>query len=307
MGKIAFLFSGQGAQYPGMGKSLCDASAAARYTFEQADAVRPDTSKQCFEGTKEELSQTINTQPCLYCVDLAAAEALRDEGIVPDAVAGFSLGEIAALTFAGVFSRKDGFSFVCKRGEHMSEATKKTGGSMAAVLKLSNEKVNELASAYDKVFPVNYNCPGQVSVAGEKEQLDAFCQDCKAAGARVVPLAVSGAFHSPFMDEAAAALAEELKSIEVQKAGIPVYSNASAELYPEDADAIRASIATQVNHPVQWQAILEKLHADGFDTFIECGAGKTLAGLVKKTLKGVSIYNVEDADGLKAVVEALKV
>ena len=167
MGKIAFLFSGQGAQYPGMGKSLCEASEAAKAVFDLADSIRSNTSAQCFSGTKEELSRTENTQPCVYCVDLAAAEALKASGIVPDVAAGFSLGEVAALTFCGVLTPEDGFRLVCKRASFMDEAAERTNGGMAAVLKLSDERVEELCAAHPGTYPVNYNCPGQVSVAGK--------------------------------------------------------------------------------------------------------------------------------------------
>ena len=144
MDKIAFLFSGQGSQYSGMGKSLCEASPAAAAVFALADSIRPGTSSQCFEGTAEELAVTINTQPCLYCVDLAGAEALREAGVFPDAVAGFSLGEVAALTFSGAFSPKDGFSLVMKRAELMNAASEASQSGMVALLKLTPEKAAEV-------------------------------------------------------------------------------------------------------------------------------------------------------------------
>ena len=155
MGKIAFVFSGQGAQYSGMGQSLCEASPAAKFVFELADSLRPGTSSQCFSGTVEELSVTKNTQPCLYCVDLAAAKALEEKGVRADYAAGFSLGEVAAAAFAGIFTDKSGFEFVCRRAEAMQKAAEENPGSMAAVLKLSNEKVEELCGRFSKVWPVN--------------------------------------------------------------------------------------------------------------------------------------------------------
>lgn len=306
MKKIAFLFSGQGAQYTGMGKSLTEVSKAAAGVFEKADAQRPGTSEQCFTGSKDVLNQTLNTQPCVYAVDLAAARALQENGFEPACVAGFSLGEIAALTFAGVFDEATGFDFVCHRAQYMSDATALTGGSMAAILKLSNEKVNELAEKYDKVFPVNYNCPGQVSCAGDKEQLDAFCKDCKEAGARAVPLAVSGAFHSPFMDTAAEKLKKHLEETPVKAAATPIYANKTAALYPDDEAGIRQNIADQVNHPVRWQETLETMWNDGVTVFVECGPGKTLAGLVKKTLPEAVVCRVEDADTLNETLTTLR-
>lgn len=306
MDQIAFLFSGQGTQYTGMGKSLAECSAAAAEVFRLADEVRPGTSEQCFSAPKEELSLTVNTQPCVYSVDLAAAEALCEKGIRPAAVAGFSLGEVAALTFSGVFSARDGFSFVCRRGAFMNEAAEQEGGGMAAVLKLKDETVGELCGRYGRVYPVNYNCPGQLAVAGEKEELQKFCADVTAAGGRTVMLPVSGAFHSPFMDSAAEKLRTALAEIPVQSASVPVFSDCTAQPYGTDPAEIRANIVRQVNHPVLWRKILERMDAAGVRAFVEVGPGKVLSGLVKKTLPGARIYHVEDADSLNETLSALK-
>lgn len=303
MGKIAFVFAGQGAQYSGMGQSLCEVSPAAKAVFDQADALRPGTSEQCFTGTAEELSITRNTQPCLYCVDLAAAKALEEAGVTPDYVAGFSLGEIAALSFAGVFAGGQGFDFVCKRAEAMQKAGEENPGAMAAVLKLKNEQVEALCAGFEKVWPVNYNCPGQLVCAGEKSQIEEFCGKVAEAGGKAVPLAVSGGFHSPFMESAAQALKEVLAPMELSEAKVPVYANYTAQPYDGTAKEL---LTQQVKNPVRWQETVERLVELGVDTFLECGPGKTLCGLIRKTVKGVTTLNVQDAESLQAALEALK-
>ena len=303
MGKIAFVFAGQGAQYSGMGQSLCEASPAAKAVFDTADKLRPGTSEQCFTGTAEELSITKNTQPCLYCVDLAAAKALEEAGVKPDYVAGFSLGEIAALSYAGVFSEEQGFSFVCKRAEAMQKAGEENPGAMAAVLKLKNEQVEELCAGFEKVWPVNYNCPGQLVCAGEKSQIEEFCQKVAEIGGKAVPLAVSGGFHSPFMESASQALKEVLEPMELSAPQVPVYANYTAQPYDQTAKEL---LTQQVKNPVRWQETVETLHNLGVDTFIECGPGKTLCGLIRKTVKGVKVMNVQDGESLQAAVEAVK-
>lgn len=303
MGKVAFVFSGQGAQYSGMGKSLCEASVAAKAVFETAEQIRPGTMQQCFEGALEEISITKNTQPCLFCVDLAAAEALREAGIQPDVVAGFSLGEVAAVTFAGIFTQAEGFSLVTKRGEAMQAAAEKVDSAMAAVLKLANEKVEELCRMHPGVFPVNYNCPGQLVVAGLKSSLGDFLSDVAANGGRAVPLNVSGGFHSPFMESASIRLAQMLSGMDVKAPQMPVYANYTAEPYGEN-DA-KLLLEKQVSNPVRWQQTVERMIEAGVDTFVEVGAGKTLCGLIKKTNRAVKVYNVEDADTLAATLAAL--
>ena len=304
MGKVAFVFSGQGAQYSGMGKSLYEASAAAKAVFETAEQIRPGTMQQCFEGALEEVSITKNTQPCLFCVDLAAAEALREAGIEPDMVAGFSLGEVAAVTFAGIFTQAEGFSLVTKRGEAMQAAAEKVDSAMAAVLKLANEKVEELCRMHPGVFPVNYNCPGQLVVAGLKSILGDFLSDVAANGGRAVPLNVSGGFHSPFMESASIRLAQVLSGMDVKAPQMPVYANYTAEPYGEN-DA-KLLLEKQVSNPVRWQQTVERMIEAGVDTFVEVGAGKTLCGLIKKTNRTVKVYNVEDADTLAATLAALR-
>lgn len=302
MGKIAFVFSGQGAQYPGMGQSLAQCSPAARAVFDLADSLRPGTSAQCFSGTAEELSITKNTQPCLYCVDLAAAKALEERGVRPDYAAGFSLGEAAAVTFAGILSEQAGFDFVCRRAAAMDEAARRNPGSMAAVLKLPNETVEALCKEFTQVWPVNYNCPGQLVVAGEKEQLAAFQQKVKEAGGRAAPLAVSGGFHSPFMEDAARELDGFLAGAEFRPGRLPVYANFTARPYGDDP---RSLLVAQVKSPVRWQETVEALAGEGVDTFLECGPGKTLCGLIKKTLKTARVFQVQDQETLEAAVAAL--
>lgn len=303
MGKIAFMFSGQGAQHPGMGKEFYNSNDTVKKLFDGAENIRPGTLSQMFEADKETLTLTQNAQPCLFLTDLAAAIALSEAGVAPDALAGFSLGEIPALAFGGAFSLEDGFKITCARGKAMGEASAKYDTGMVAVVRSDNETVEKLCEKYEHVYPVNYNCANQLVVAGLKEELAPFTEDVKAAKAKAVPLAVSGAFHSPFMNDAAEELGEFVKDINFNQPEIPVYSNFTTEPYGGD---MKHLIKNQINHPVKWEMIVNKLISEGFDTFIEVGVGSTLQGLVKKISKDVKAYKVESPEDIDSVKEALQ-
>ncbi|MCD7802926.1 MAG: ACP S-malonyltransferase [Clostridiales bacterium] len=302
MSKIAFVFSGQGAQYPGMGVSLAQVSPAARAVFDLCDSIRPGTSAQCFSGTKEELTVTSNTQPDMFAVEVAAASALTEAGIQPAALAGFSVGEIGALAFSGALSVEDSFRLVCRRGELMQEASDVADTGMVAVVKLPPEKVEELAGQFDQVYPVNYNSPAQTVCAGLSASMGDFKAAVKAAGGRAIPLRVAGAFHSPFMASASQGLAEELKGYTFQAPKYALYSNVTGKPY-EGPEGYADLLARQVISPVRWQTIVENMIADGFDTFIEVGPGNTLTGLIGKIDPSVKCCNVDSADSLRATIE----
>lgn len=296
MGKIAFVFSGQGAQYSGMGKSLYETSNAVKKLYDECEEYRTGTKEQSFSGSDEELKITSNTQPCLYLVDLSAALALNEKGIYADGTAGFSLGEIAALAYSGAYSYTDGFRLVTKRGELMSSAALDADTSMMAVLKLDSKTVSDLASEFDGLYAVNYNCPGQVVVSGLKSRMPQFCEKAAQVGGRCVPLAVSAAFHSPFMNKAADGFSEELKKYDIKAPEIPVYSNLTAQPYEESVADV---LGNQMKSPVRWQETIENMIKDGYTDFIEVGAGKTLSGLIKKISKEVRVFSVEDKDSLE--------
>ena len=299
MGKIALIFSGQGAQYSGMGKALYDASPAAKAVFDMADSIREGTSAQCFEGAAEELNRTVNTQPCVFTADLAAAYAVKEAGIVPDCVAGFSLGEIAALAYAGILTDEEAFRLVCKRGELMDKAAKENPGAMVAVMKMTPAQVEEVCAGFDKTYPVNYNSPAQTVVATTSESADAFCEAVKAAGGRAKQLPVSGAFHSPFMADAAAGLADYMKDVDFKEPALPIYSDYTAKPYEGDYKEL---VRAQVENPVRWQTIVENMIAEGVDTFIEVGVGKTLAGLIKRIDENVAAFKAETPEDIAKIV-----
>ena len=291
MGRIAFVFSGQGDQFPGMGKELCEQYTAAREVFDLCDSLRPHTSRQCFEGTEDELKETKNTQPCLFATELAAARVLTAHGITPDAVAGFSLGEVVACTYAGIVDPETGFRLVCRRGELMQAAAEAQDTSMVAVVKLDHETVKMLCAKYSAVYPVNFNCPGQVSVAGLTEQMTDFSADVKAAGGRALPIKVKGGFHSPFMNQAAEAFREELSKIAFHESRTVLYSNKTAEPYTDDVAGL---LAEQICSPVRWEELIRRMIASGIDTFIEIGPGKTLTNMIGKIDPEVRRYAVSD-------------
>ncbi len=301
MGQIVFVFPGQGAQHPGMGQELYAQFPAARAVLELCEQVRPGTLDQCFSGSPEILTETCNTQPCMLAVELAASAALEAAGIHPDMAAGFSLGEIAALACAGAASVEDAFRIVCQRAQFMQAASEQADSAMAAVLKLSDEQVESLCAPYEHVYPVNYNCPGQVTVAGLGTELKSFLADVKAAGGRGVPLKVRGGFHSPFMAQASKQLAQALEGYSLSAPRIPLYSNYTG--LPYRAADLKTNLALQVCNPVRWQSAVTHMIAQGADTFIEVGPGKTLSGLIGRIDSNVRTFAVETAEDLRRTVE----
>ncbi|MGN0493972.1 MAG: ACP S-malonyltransferase [Acutalibacteraceae bacterium] len=280
MGRIAFVFSGQGDQYSGMGKDLAEKYPAAKAVYDMCDKIREGTSNQCFDGTEDELKETKNTQPCLYATELAAAKALMEKGVTPDAVAGFSLGEITAAAVAGIFDCETGFKLVCRRGELMQTEAEKFDTAMAAVVKLTAEQVSEICARYSDIYPVNFNCPGQITVSGLSKQLPEFFDEVKTAGGRAIPLKVKGAFHSPFMNNAAAAFRKELENAELNGFTVPIYSDLTASVYGDNAVEL---LSKQICSPVQWERLIRNMIESGVDTFVEIGPGRTLTNMIKKT------------------------
>ncbi len=283
MGKIAFLFSGQGDQYPGMGKDMYEKYPTARKIFDLCDSIRPGTSQQCFEGPEETLLETKNTQPCLFAMELAAANVLMDSGMKPDVVAGFSLGEVAAAAVSGVFDYETGFRLVCRRGELMQQEAEKHDTSMAAVVRLTEEQLQSVCDGFSDVYPVNFNCPGQITVSGLSAQMPDFSAAVKAAGGRAIPLKVKAAFHSPFMKDAAKNFEAELRKAPMAAPAIPLYSDLTGRPYDGNVTEL---LSKQICSPVLWEQIIRRMTADGVDTFVEIGPGKTLTNMVKKINAG---------------------
>ena len=305
--KIGILFSGQGAQYPGMMKDLYEAEPAAKEVFELADAaLGRSISELCFEGTQEDLNLTHNTQPCMLAGDLAAAMILKAKGVKADAVAGFSLGEYAALAYAGAISPDDVFRLIQIRADAMQEAVAPGEGAMAAFVGASAEQVEEICAKVTKGYVVaaNYNSPVQTVVSGSAAGVDEACELADASGLRCVKLAVSAPFHCALMEPAAKRLEEEFKTLSFADPDVPVYMNVDGNPVT-DGSAVAELLVRQAMSPVRWVKTLENMRDDGIDTFIECGAGKTLSGLVKKTIKGVKILRVENVKTLQSTLEEL--
>ena len=305
MGNIAFVFSGQGAQYSGMGQKLYDNFAVAKKIMDEFEIVRPGTINQCFSGTEDELKDTRNTQPCVFAVSMMAAAAIESEGITPSAVAGFSLGEMSALAYSEVFSRADAMRLVTRRGQIMADALQGADSSMVAVMKVDAKKIETIASKYERVYPVNYNCPGQTVVSGEAENLKLFCIEIKEAGGKAIPLKVAGGFHCPFMNEASDIFAKELINVEISAPKYPVWSNLTALPYGKSGADVAETLALQMKSPVLWQKTVENMVESGIKTFIELGPGKTLKGLIEKCSDNVAVYNIEDEISLFETVKAI--
>lgn len=306
--KIGILFSGQGAQCPGMMRELHDSEPAAKELFDRADqTLGRNISDLCFTGTQEELNLTHNTQPCMLACDLAAALVLKSHGIKADAVAGFSLGEYAALAYVGAISVEDVFRIIQIRADAMQEAVAPGDGAMAAFIGATAEQVEALCAKVKKGYVVaaNYNSPVQTVVSGSTAGVSEACELADAEGLRCKQLAVSAPFHCALMEPAAMKLKETFQDVVFKDPVVPVYMNVDGKPV-RDAVAIPDLLVRQAMQPVRWVQTLQNMQTDGIDTFIECGIGKTLFGLAKKTLKDVNILRVENTKTLEKTLEFLQ-
>lgn len=302
MASIAFVFAGQGAQLPGMGLELYECSAAARQIFDRAEALCPGTLEMCFHGKAEELNQTIHTQPCLFTMDLACAHAAVEAGALPDRCAGFSLGELAAAAFAGIMDFDSAFRLVVRRAETMQACAEAVQGAMGAVLRLTAAQVEAICAEFPgAAYPVNYNCPGQTVIACREELFDTLSARVVREKGRMMRLKVSGAFHTPWMAAAGRALEDMLSGMELHAPALPLYANLNALPYARENAA--ELLAKQVCNPVRWQQTIENMAATDF--FIELGAGKTLSGLIRKTLPDAQVLSVEKPQDIEKLREVL--
>lgn len=311
MGKLAVIFPGQGSQTVGMGKDFADTNEQVRSIFDQADnKLGFSLSNLIFEGPQEELTKTTNAQPALLTTSIALFEQFKKANISVDYMAGHSLGEYTALVAAGSISFEDGVYTVRKRGEFMEEAVPNREGTMAAVLGLDREtltEVTENASSEGVVVGLaNLNCPGQIVISGSREGVEIASKLAKEAGAkRVLPLEVSGPFHSGLMEPASARLNTVLCEISIQNALVPVIANVNATEMTE-SEEIKERLLKQLYSPVQWEDSVKHMIELGVDTFVEIGPGKVLSGLVKKIDRSVQTYSISDAGTLEATIQALK-
>ncbi|MCT4594876.1 MAG: ACP S-malonyltransferase [Anaeromicrobium sp.] len=313
MGKMAFVFPGQGAQYVGMGKEICENYEMASEIFEQAsEAVGYDMKKLCFEGPEEELRKTENTQPAILTTCIAISKILEKEGIKPHVSAGLSLGEYASLVIANMMDFKDSVALVKKRGKYMQEAVALGVGTMAAILGMDKdilEEVLELSKEFGVVEAANFNSPGQIVISGEVKAVEKACEIAKEKGAKkAVILPVSAPFHCSMLIPAGEKLSGELENVQLREGNIPVLSNAQNKYYT--LDATRDFLVQQVSKSVLWVDNVEKMINDGVDTFVEIGPGKSLSGFIKKIAKKlgkkVNTYNISDMKTLNDTIHVLK-
>ncbi|MDO5416544.1 MAG: ACP S-malonyltransferase [Lachnospiraceae bacterium] len=306
MSRIAFIFPGQGAQYIGMGQDFYENTEIGKKTFDEASRLlgfsMPDL---CFQEN-DRLNITEYTQAAMVTASVAMMKVLEEKGVKPDVTAGLSLGEYAALVAAGVMSEQDAITTVRQRGILMQEAVPAGIGAMAAILALDNETIEKVVSGIEDVWVANYNCPGQTVISGRKEAVALACEKLKEAGAkRALPLNVSGPFHSGMLEEAGRKLGQVLEKVEVKTPVIPYVANVTAS-YVTDAADVKPLLEKQVSSSVRWQQSMEAMLADGVDTFIEIGPGKTLTGFMKKINRGVKVLNIEKLEDIEKVLAALE-